>query len=123
MTTAVITIREGEHLSDADIDMRLAGIRHLPVVDDRNHLVGILSNRDLLRALGRGNGKSVEVYKVMTKRVRTVEEETPAHEAAAMMIEHKIGALPVMGDRGQLVGLLTETDFVRFAHDALREAN
>lgn len=119
MTTALVTVHERETISVADFNMKLAAIRHLPVVDDKRHLVGILSNRDFLRELGRTGRKEAPVHEVMTKRVVTVRPEQRAHEAAALMLEHRIGALPVIGERGQLVGLLTETDFLRLAHEAL----
>ncbi len=49
---------------------------------------------------------------VMTKVVITVEPELPIEEAARLMLEHRIGALPAVSD-GRLVGILTETDLVR----------
>jgi len=119
MSTAVITVKERETITQADLEMRLAGIRHLPVVDDKNHVVGILSNRDLFRAMGKGDRKAAPVWETMTSNLHTVGEDTPAYRAAATMIERKIGALPVVGDQGQLVGLVTETDFLRVAYEAL----
>ena len=129
MTTALITLKARDTVRHADVDMKLANIRHIPVIDDHGHLLGILSNRDVLRALGGAGSGEVEngddegdgviIGDIMTRRVHTVREDTPAHEAAALMLEHKIGALPVIGDEEQLVGLVTETDFVRIAHDAL----
>jgi CBS domain-containing protein len=121
MTTALITMRATETVKRADIDMKLAAIRHIPVVDDRQRLIGIVSNRDVLRALGTA-GDSVVVGTIMTKRVRTVAEDTPAHEAAGLMLEYKIGALPVIGDEQQLVGMITETDFLALAQEALARA-
>ena len=118
MTTALVTAHERETLSVADFNMKLAGIRHLPVVDDKQHLVGILSNRDFLRELGRTGKKEAPVHQIMTTRVITVRPDQRAHEAAALMLEHRIGALPVIGERGQLIGLVTETDFLRLAHEA-----
>jgi CBS domain-containing protein len=55
----------------------------------------------------------------MTRGVRIVRPSTPAAEAAALMIELKIGALPVIGEGEQLVGVITETDFLAVAHQAL----
>jgi CBS domain-containing protein len=119
MTTAVQTIKVGGVISEADTDMRLAGIRHLPVVDDRGHLVGVLSDRDLLRALARSKGKSVPIVEVMTRAVKTIGADAPARKAAAVMLELKIHCLPVVGEDGQLIGMLTESDFLRFAYEAL----
>lgn len=119
MTTAVITMKPEDTLDAADAEMKLAGIRHIPVVDDRNHLVGILSDRDILRELHRRGSKKLSVREIMTKRVHTIREGAPAHEAARIMLEHKISAVPVVGRDQQLVGVVTETDFLRVAHDAL----
>jgi len=55
----------------------------------------------------------------MRTDVLKVPPEIPAHEAAAMMIEHKIGMLPVVENDGQLVGIVTETDFLEVAREAL----
>ena len=52
MTTALITMKATDTVRHADVDMKLANIRHIPVTDDHDHLIGILSNRDVLRALG-----------------------------------------------------------------------
>jgi len=123
MTTALITLKAKDTVRHADVDMKLANIRHIPVIDDKNHLIGMLSNRDVLRALGGNVGDDtadgVIIGDIMTRQVHTVREDTMAHEAASLMLEQKIGALPVIGDEEQLVGLVTETDFVRIAYDAL----
>jgi len=100
--------------------MRLANIRHIPVVDKKGKLVGILSNRDVLRALGSdGSMEGIRIGDIMTKSVRTCKESTPAGKAAETMMNHKIGALPVVGESGQLVGLVTESDFVQIVYDTL----
>lgn len=77
---------------------------HLPVLDDRGRLVGIVSEKDLLRA---DEGDRVE--KIMTRDVVTVTEYTALEEAARIMADHRISSLPVMRD-GKLVGIITETD-------------
>ena len=119
MSTALLTVTPDETIGRADLEMKLAGIRHFPVVDKRNHLVGVLSDRDLLRAFGDADVTRVKVADVMTVNVETVTEETAAIDAVTTMIEHKFGCLPVVGEAGQLVGLVTETDFLLVAHRAL----
>jgi acetoin utilization protein AcuB len=79
-------------------------LRHLPVLDERGRLVGIVSEKDLLRADG-----DSKVEKVMTREVITVTEYTALEEAARIMADHRISSLPVMRD-GKLVGIITETD-------------
>ena len=119
MSTALITLKPDEAVGDADMEMKYARVRHIPIVDDRNRLVGMVSNRDVLRALGKSKGKNIVVRTIMTTKLHTVSQDAPAREAAELILEHKIGAVPVLGDDQQLVGVVTETDFVRYAHEAL----
>ena len=121
MSTAVLTIQASHLVSEASTDMRIAGVRHLIVVDDRQHMVGILSNRDLFAALSRQHGKGVRVADVMTARPRSIGADASARKAAAIMLEHKIGSLPVTGEDGQLVGIITESDFLQLAVDFLAD--
>jgi acetoin utilization protein AcuB len=79
-------------------------VRHLPVLDNNGALVGIVSEKDLLRA---NSGHPVE--EIMTRDVITATEYTALEEAARIMIDHKISSLPVVRD-GKLVGIITETD-------------
>ena len=82
-------------------------IRHLPIVDEGEMLIGIVSEKDLLRAEG-----SALVEDVMSRDVVTVTEYTPLEEAARMMADCRISSLPVMRN-GKLVGIITETDLFR----------
>jgi len=100
--------------------MKLGDIRHIPIVDEKAHLVGIISNRDVFRALGGSKrGKVIPVWEIMKRDVVTVRPGTPAHVAVELMLEKKIGSLPVIGDGEQLIGIVTETDFLAIAHEAL----
>ena len=78
--------------------------RHLAVLDADETLIGIVSEKDLLRARPEDT-----VEKVMTREVVTVTEYTTLEEAACIMADHTISSLPVMRD-GKLVGIITETD-------------
>jgi len=125
MSRDVVTLRPGDLLAVADDVMRLGRIRHMPVLDAEGALVGIVSRRDFLAgALVRviGVGPDVErlalseltAQTVMTRDVLTTTPGTPLSKAAGVMLEHRIGCLPVLRD-GRLVGILTESDFVRRA--------
>lgn len=127
MTRGVVTLGPNDKLTTADDVMRLGRIRHMPVVDD-GELVGIVSQRDLfrgtlLRALGYGRGvedrvlDAMFVKDAMTTEVATVGPDTPLAEAAGLMLERKIGCL-VVADEGELLGILTEADFVAMAAKA-----
>ncbi|MCB9559008.1 MAG: CBS domain-containing protein [Kofleriaceae bacterium] len=117
MTTAVVSVRATEPLREAHADMQMGAFRHMPVVDDRGRLVGIISDRDVLRAISRH--KATLVGEVMTRQPVTVKPDTVAHAAALVMLERKIGGLPVVDEDGHLVGLITQTDFLEVARRAL----
>jgi CBS domain-containing protein len=126
MTHEVTSLKRNDKLSIADDVMRLGRIRHLPVLDDDEQVVGIVSQRDLFRgALARALGYGAHaqqkllgqllVKEVMTNDPVTIGPDAPLAEAARTMLERKIGALLVV-DGGRLVGILTESDFLkRFA--------
>lgn len=126
MSTDVATVSRNDQLLLADDLMRLGRIRHTPVLDEASgEVVGVLSQRDLFRgALARSLGYGAHaqqkmmgmllVKEVMTTDPVTVEPETSLADAARLMLERKIGCLPVVA-KGRLVGILTESDFVRLA--------
>ncbi len=113
---------------DAPVDatlkrMKEERIRRFPVVGDEGELVGIVSQTDLLYAAPSPSTSlsvyemhylysRIEVSQVMTDDVITVEHDDPIEEAARLMIDHRIGGLPVMRD-GNLVGIITETDIFK----------
>jgi len=122
MVTDLVTLHVDEELSLASDIMNLARIRHLPIVEGER-LVGIISQRDLFKAslasvMGynyaetRDHLKSVAIREAMVKEVITVEPDTEIQEAGKIMLEKKIGCLPVIQDN-RLVGMLTETDILR----------
>lgn len=104
MTPNPVTITRETTVGQALEIIAKRRLRHLPVLDSEDVLVGIVSEKDLLRANG---DDSIE--KVMTTEVITVTEYTALEEAARIMADQKISSLPVM--RGsRLVGIITETD-------------
>jgi CBS domain-containing protein len=122
MTTDVVTVNMNDTLSTADDVMRLGRIRHLLVIDDDGVLVGVISQRDLfhsglLKALGYGlhaKQRALETLSLkdaMHTELTTTSPATPLREAARLMIQKKVGCLPVL-DNDKLVGILTEGDFV-----------
>jgi len=126
------TVRSDERLDFVDDVMALGRVRHMPVVDD-GKLVGVVSQRDLLAAsLSRVLSfdaqerrtflRSIDVREVMAGRPITVAPSTSLADAAALMLRHKIGCLPVVGPGGEAVGLVTETDLLRAAYPQERPA-
>jgi CBS domain-containing protein len=119
MSRPLITSSTTAPVSDALHRMHEADIRHLPVVDRAGHLVGVLSERDAYRSFLRSRDLSIAVGAVMTRDVLTVRAESRAAEASALMLDHKIGCVPVVDARMHLVGIVTDTDFLRLAHEWL----
>lgn len=124
MSTEVTTIERNDELSVAEDIMKMKRVRHLPVLEE-GRLVGLLSQRDLFlaalsTAMGFGQKASKEFLgtvpakEVMSDEVITVAPSEDVKMAAKRMLDHKIGCLPVVED-GKLIGLLTESDFVRLA--------
>lgn len=124
MSAGVSTIGKNDKLSIAEGLMKQERIRHLPVIDDDGDLCGIITQRDMFRsalvwALGFGSQaedqalNTIAVKEAMTDKVQTTTPDTLLAEAAKLMIERKIGCLPVI-DGNRLVGMLSEGDFVKF---------
>ena len=126
MHTEVVTLEATDTLDLADGIMRLGRIRHLPVVSGER-VVGIVSQRDLFRAavssLLQLHGEaerewlaSIPVKAVMTPHVLTVGPSVSLRAAVQIMLDKKVGCLPVVED-GKLVGLLSESDcLLHLAH-------
>src|SRR5262245_63954811 len=107
MSVALVTVRPGDSIRRADLSMRYADIRHLPVLDDTERLVGIVSDRDLLRAFAHSRRRTrIRVGDIMTRRLHTVRPDTPAWQAAALLLKHRISALTVVDRPRHLVGLV-----------------
>jgi CBS domain-containing protein len=123
MTGGVITVSREVPVLEARDLMARERIRHLLVTDGGGALAGIVTDRDIrLNLPSRATSLSVgeisyllsklTVGEIMTRSVITIGPDSAAREGARLMLDHKIGALPVLDD-GHLVGIITETDIVR----------
>jgi CBS domain-containing protein len=119
MSKVVISMKETDRPGMAHLEMHVEAIRHLPVVDADDHVVGVVSSRDLARVIERQGAAPRTLGEVMTRFATTVHRSSEAHEAASLMLENKIGCVPVVDDDQRLVGIVTETDFVSIARDCL----
>jgi acetoin utilization protein AcuB len=127
MTQSLITVSPGTSVTEAKTMMSKDRIRHL-LVTDGGKLVGLVTDRDIRLNLA-SPATSLSVWElnyllarltvgdVMTKSLITIAPDRDAGEAARMMLEHRIGALPVL-EGTRLVGILTETDIVRAFADS-----
>jgi acetoin utilization protein AcuB len=129
MQTSVFTVSPDDLIDRVFFLLHYEKIRHLPVIDDKGHVVGIVSDRDLYKALGpKSRSRAVQpavrkagetqlhviprrVRHIMRRGVITVTADEDASKAATMMARKKIGALPVVHD-DELVGIVTATDIL-----------
>jgi CBS domain-containing protein len=122
MTAEVKTVRADSTLAELLDLLQERNIRHVPVVDDDGELVGLVTQRDLLRRSLAARGdlpmtvreevvahRTVDEF--MTAGVMTVDPDAPLDEAAELILDNKLGCLPVVEGQN-LVGIITESDFV-----------
>ena len=123
MTTALFTVREDELVDLAAFIMDREHTRQILVEDEEFRLVGLISYRSLLKLIASGRihelGRRFPVKEVMTPNPITVPPDTPVLQAIRTMKENGISCLPVVQD-DQLVGVLTERDFMPIAAELLQ---
>jgi acetoin utilization protein AcuB len=115
--TPMTTVRSAVEL------LHTLDIRHLPIVDEDGELVGMISDRDLRMVtlpffVGDDAGASrvaldARVASIMSGDVLSVEVEADAAEVVDLMLDFKIGAIPVVDDKGVLVGIISYIDILR----------
>lgn len=122
MSRNLFTLRKQDRLDQAQSLMDQETIQHIPIVDQKQRLVGLVTSRELLRASvsifsdldvdeKRDLYHHISLSEIMIEDVLTTSPKTPLSEAARIMEENEVGCLPVMQD-DVLVGLITETDFL-----------
>ena len=126
MTRDVICIESSESLSDAQEIMREWEIRHLPVMLD-GHLIGIMSDRDVLRhAIKTDDDElvlpAITVAEVMTRNPITCDADADIASIGQTMLDEKIDSVPVVDVDGDLVGLITSSDLIQMLVDRERMA-
>jgi acetoin utilization protein AcuB len=127
MTRKLITVSPDESVEKAVQLFRERSIRHLLVLEN-DRLVGIVSDRDLMHAMEPVQAKKkrllnvgglffllepLEVREIMSRDVKTIAPDLSVQDAAAYMVASRFGALPVV-DNDTLVGIITETDLLRY---------
>jgi acetoin utilization protein AcuB len=129
MKSKVFTVEQHDLIDRVFFLIHYEKVRHIPVVE-KGKVIAIVSDRDLYKALGpKTNSSAIEpasgkssselhvipqkVQHIMRRGVLTVNPDTYASEAAAIMADNKIGALPVVDKEGKLVGIISATDILR----------
>lgn len=124
MKAPTTVVQPTETLVHAHNEMQRAGIHHLPVVDARGSLLGLVSQRDVERVMGlmaaaEGLRQPLTIGDITLGGGPRAQPDLPAHEAAALLIESHLEGLPVVDRAGKLVGVLTSTDLLEVAREAL----
>ena len=126
MSKPVITVKINEPFSHVEEKFRIKGIRHLPVIDDHDILVGLLTQRDLFRTVAphkdlEGNASyDPEVLNrfilknVMTKNPTTLTPNDSIEKAVRVMAENRYGCMPIVDPAMRLAGIITEIDILKF---------
>lgn len=123
MSKPVITVQPELPISDALSLMHSEHVRRFPVVDKRGHLLGIVTEQDILNASASNLStlsvwelgyllNKITIQQVMTKEVVTITEDTPIEEAARLLADKHIGGLPVVHGQ-EVVGIISESDLFK----------
>ncbi len=128
MSTDLVTVSPADTLDMARKLMHDKKIHHLPVLDDKQELVGLVTLSNVLAATdsflrdpeNRIHANEIIVGDIMVRDVATVSENASLRQAALFLEKHRIGCLPVLTD-GVLRGIVTDTDFVGVAINLLEQ--
>jgi CBS domain-containing protein len=128
MSTDLKTVSPKDNLSAVRTIMQENRIHHVPVVNEENDLVGLVTLSDVLAATdsilrddeSRLHATEIKVEDIMVRNLATIDEHASLRQAALFLESHGIGCLPVVTD-GDLRGIVTDTDFVGVAINLLEQ--
>lgn len=133
MTSEPYTLRETDSLNDARQVMTEKHLRHIPITDNDNHLLGLVTQRDVLAATEPGLARAgettvkleaetagIRLADIMVRNVKTALKTDSLRQAAVYLQGHKYGCLPVVSD-DRLVGIITDSDFIEIAINLLEQ--
>ena len=129
MTRDVFTLKHDQTLYDARELMGVHQIRHVPILDENEQLVGLVTQKIVLREalkIAETHGSDqlshrmgeIPLADVLLRDFETVSSDTPLIEAGRMLLSRRQGTLPVV-DNGVLVGIVSHIDYVRMAIDLI----
>lgn len=132
MTAEPYTLSENNSLYDARKVMTERHIRHIPIIDSQNHLLGLVTQRDVLAATDSNSKQQIKsapdagdmdimLSDIMIRGVSVIHEMDSLRQAALFIQSHKYGCLPVVCD-DILVGIITDSDFIAIAINLLEQA-
>lgn len=114
MTGKVVTLSPHHTFDEAANLMNDRHFRHCVVVDSYRKAIGVISDRDIFRALARNpNSRSKSLEQFMTRNPVTVKRNTPIIDAVSKLVSRRINCLPVIEDDGTVCGIVTSTDLLK----------
>lgn len=114
MSGKVVTLSPHHSFSEAANLMNDRHFRHCVVVDAHGYIVGVISDRDILRALARNpNARSKSVEQIMTHNPVTVRRNTAIADVLGKILSKRINCLPVVEEDGSVCGIVTSTDLLK----------
>ena len=129
MSPTVLTIPATMGIREAFFKMKENAIRHLPIVDENNGLIGIISDRELRRPNWVDEAQDIShvyyldnsmlVSDVMITNVHVVHTYDTLNKAVSLLLDNHIGAAPVLDKTGNLVGMLSAIDLLRALKDSI----
>ncbi len=120
MKTDLFTVNEHELIELVASIMDWQNVRYVPVEDDQDNYVGLVSFQNILRHVIKHPGSNVAVSDAMDVDVPTIEKDSLTIDALRLMKDNAVSCLPVLSE-GKLVGILTEEDILSLARDLLEE--
>lgn len=124
MSRQLVTVAWDDPMEKANGLMEEWRVRHLPVTDKEGFVIGILSDRDVSRAMNPGRpgfDKDRKVCDYMSWPAVTVDESTPLKDIAEGMADEKLSAFLVTKGGDEVVGIVTSEDLLRFLAASLKE--
>jgi len=129
MSPRVLSIPPTMGIREAFFKMKENAIRHLPIVDENNTLIGIISDRELRRPNWVDEAQDIShvyyldnsmlVSDVMITNVHVVHTYDTLNKAVSLLLDNHIGAAPVLDKTGTLVGMLSSIDLLRALKDSI----
>ena len=124
MTTRVVTVEMDDRLEIVKEIFDTMSFHHLLVVDEQKRLSGVVSDRDLLRAISPYVGSAAEttrdlatlnkrVHQIMTRRPVTLHPQATAAEAVSLLLAHRISCIPIVDEESKPVGIVSWRDLLR----------
>ena len=112
MNTDIFILRENDDIFQASNFMKKERIRNLPVVDEKNKLIGLVTLREIVDALTEGP-RTQTIGDIMITEVKAIGPDTPLKGAIEVMIINKFGSMPVVDSNRKLLGMVTELDLLK----------